>query len=228
MALYYKFRSCSERNFMSLENNQIYASPINFFNDPFEIVCWEDDKQSDSERNTNESLLAHLKTRTANRSFHCVSSFTSEEDFLCNGLLMWAHYADGHKGFCIAYNEHLLDGLKEGAINEGFCGVKYSDELPDIPTDGDNRAFLNVIRTKSKIWEYEQEVRMIYSDSGVKQLNNNVVDAIYMGCKISNYNKWILMGIAKRLGVKCYKIEFDPIKNKLKRVDVTLENISLE
>lgn len=210
---------------MSLEKNQIYASPINFFNDPFETVCWEDETQC---KETNQSLLTHLDIRTHNRAFHCVSSFESEEDFLCNGLLMWAHYADGHKGFCIAYNEHLLDGLKEGAINEGFCGVKYSDELPDIPTDGDNRAFLNVIRTKSKIWEYEQEVRMIYSNSGVKQLGNNVVDAIYMGCKISDYNKWVLMGIAKRLGVKCYKIEFDPIKNKLKRVDVTLENISLE
>ena len=26
---------------------------------------------------------------------------------------MWTHYADEHKGFCIEYNAHILDGFKQ-------------------------------------------------------------------------------------------------------------------
>lgn len=224
MAHYFKFRTCEEKNYKSLEQNQIYASKIHFFNDPFETVCWENENPTVAERVHYDSLQSHLNTRFGNRAFHCVS-YSEDDEFVCDNLLMWAHYTSGHKGFCIAYNGHLLDGLEENKLSDGYCRVEYRDELPDLPEDGNNLAFLNVIKTKSKVWVYEHELRMIYRGDGLKQLDDNVVDAIYLGCKISDSDKQILMGIAKRLGVKCYQMKINSITNRLEKEKVDLSKV---
>lgn len=198
-----------------------------FFNDPFEMVCWESENPTVAERAYYNSLQSHLKMRFNNRAFYCVSC-SENDDFVCDNFLMWAHYTNGHKGFCIAYNEHLLDGLDEDKLSDGYCKVEYRDELPDLPEDGNDQTFLNVIKTKSKVWEYEHELRMIYRGDGLKQLGDNVVDAIYLGCKIPNSDKQILMGISKRLGVKCYQMKVNSITNRLEREEVDLSKVVVE
>lgn len=47
-----------------------------------------------------------------------------------HSLLMWSHYANSHKGFCIEY--HLCDILSMFGID--ICPVIYSNDFPKINT----------------------------------------------------------------------------------------------
>jgi hypothetical protein len=78
--------------------------------------------------------------------------------------LMWSHYADSHRGVCI--------GLKmPTVIDKPFIptlNVKYADKIePICVMSGDDReryeAILHWMYTKSKVWQYEQEVRSTIS-----------------------------------------------------------------
>lgn len=74
-----------------------------------------------------------------------------------NNILMWAHYADSHKGFCLG-----LDTIK--LFNSSpFAGdyVDYEKDYPLVsPMDDDNTALKKMVFTKSHHWEYELEYRM--------------------------------------------------------------------
>ena len=74
---------------------------------------------------------------------------------------MWVHYADAHKGYCVQYNERLLEGLEKDSLERGYCKMEYTDDMPYLPEDNDI-SFMNVIKTKSKCWESENETRLIY------------------------------------------------------------------
>lgn len=59
-------------------------------------------------------------------------------------------------------------------------------------------------------------------------LDDNVVDAIYMECRISDSNKRVLMDVAKHLGVECYQMRINPIANRLEKEKVDFDKTILE
>jgi hypothetical protein len=69
-------------------------------------------------------------------------------------ILMWAHYADKHKGLCFEF---------DGSANRDFFGyaqpVEYGDFTP-VPLGDATKSMERVILTKSKHWTYEQEYRI--------------------------------------------------------------------
>jgi Protein of unknown function (DUF2971) len=69
--------------------------------------------------------------------------------------LMWAHYADSHRGICIEFN--LRNNLMCQAV-----ACEYLDSYPSIPiysiNEKDNQ---RMILAKSKVWSYEKEYRII-------------------------------------------------------------------
>lgn len=120
-------------------------------------------------------------------------------------LLMWAHYADCHRGCVIKFNclpQH--DRPLCAAVK-----VNYQQEVPTIATMDNylkhltgqiklnfDSLFTLFSTTKSKHWSYEKEWRCIgtkKSDS-VKLYDFDPIlfeeiAAIYMGCKITNKDK---------------------------------------
>ena len=36
-----------------------------------------------------------------------------DSNFIKDNHLMWTHYAEEHKGFCIEYNDNILSGFKD-------------------------------------------------------------------------------------------------------------------
>ena len=127
-----------------------------------------------------------------------------------NSILMWSHYADSHKGVCLAYEntsskifndvvyskkrhsiklyELARHALAKDFINEKIDELKDKIILKDLTTP-----FL----IKSKEWEYEKEVRCIYSNKN--QSNDVYCDGehyyfkiglptkIYIGSKATDY-----------------------------------------
>jgi hypothetical protein len=102
--------------------------------------------------------------------------------------LMWAHYADSHKGLCIGFRE--VGGSKLADPNH-CLPVTYSDKLPKISEDGlkttisfaadeegrlytsgvkisfDDGTFQRVVTTKPTCWSYEEEFRYIEPFGGL-------------------------------------------------------------
>jgi hypothetical protein len=94
-------------------------------------------------------------------------------------ILMWAHYADKHRGLCLEF---------DGSDNCRFFGeaqpVEYEDYTP-VPLDKDkNRQMTRVILTKSKHWSYEQEYRIVRPGKAGSKLDYPVelLTGIIFGC----------------------------------------------
>jgi hypothetical protein len=79
--------------------------------------------------------------------------------------VMWAHYADRHKGAVIGIDFDSIFPNKGIQMD----GVDYSEQRPSINILTDFKtppeAFLRTILTKSSEWKYEQEFRAVISHS---------------------------------------------------------------
>ena len=205
---FYKFKPCSKVNLDTLERNEIWANCLKAFNDPFEgkfRVVMKDI--------SNASLYGEIEKRLKRRAFFCVCS---AEDSVYNQL-MWAHYADGHRGFCIEYNEQLLQGLRQGEVVDSWREVYYTEDKLDEPEDGNDldAFFVRLATTKSEVWEYEKEVRLMFRERGVHPVPG-AVSAIYLGCGIDVLYALKLLVIAEQLGVPCYQMEMEDEYYRLK------------
>lgn len=69
-------------------------------------------------------------------------------------LLMWAHYADSHRGICIGYEPN----------NPGFPLIKYTQKViyaSQFPVYGIHANDIGPLITKSSDWQYEDEYRLL-------------------------------------------------------------------
>ncbi|MEM7166102.1 MAG: DUF2971 domain-containing protein [Planctomycetota bacterium] len=70
-------------------------------------------------------------------------------------LLLWAHYAESHKGVALGFD---LSGTSAG-------NVEYTNTMPDIGAWEDSSKILQLMLTKSRDWQYEQECRILLEQS---------------------------------------------------------------
>lgn len=115
--------------------------------------------------------------------------------------LMWSHYADGHKGFCIEYDfNQECDASKELLI----LPVIYSKERMKFPwnvviaVDKEDekikmeaaQTMILSLLTKDEVWSYENEWRVIASGlNGTENVKMPPVSCIYVGAMCSDENK---------------------------------------
>lgn len=101
-----------------------------------------------------------------------------------NNFLMWSHYADSHKGICIGFDVEKIFNVVLGSLGE----VIYSKDLPIKHLNSDVTEFMqNLLLTKSKVWEYENEYRLIKMN-GARKTYSIPFDSILeitFGCKVS-------------------------------------------
>jgi len=109
-------------------------------------------------------------------------------------ILMWAHYAGSHSGFCI----QLLHQ------DEPFLGraqkVEYSDTYPCIlyPVDSDDAKVDKWLLTKADCWEYEAEWRVIeQAGPGIYELPPQLLTGVILGSRVPETDRtqlrdWVL------------------------------------
>ena len=90
-----------------------------------------------------------------------------------NSTLMWAHYADSNKGFCIEYDFNKLPIPKGNLLRKSIFPVAYTSTPIDVrdllaetgsqiyqyPLDA---AILCTALNKASMWQYEQEWRVVW------------------------------------------------------------------
>jgi len=151
-----------------------------------------------------------------------VSCFTLKND----NLLMWAHYANSHTGFCVKL------GTQNSSLKFSFKVTYDSDNYPKVtyPLDGDE--IFKPLLCKARCWEYEEEYRSLlipFTDKfGVQDgegylIQRTDITDIYIGLRAKDDDVKKLMRLVERssftpniwqakTNFDSYKIDFIPFK----------------
>ncbi|MGE0568700.1 MAG: DUF2971 domain-containing protein [Bacteroidia bacterium] len=127
-----------------------------------------------------------------------------------NNTLMWSHYADSHRGFCVGFHSELL--FDTGHFGSGQK-VDYCDELPVIlPTREDGLQIVKQIYSKESKWEYEKEYRlttMHSADKAVKIQIEAYKEVILGGRMLKEQKDEIISVIKNQLPhVEIYQVQY--------------------
>ena len=126
--------------------------------------------------------------------------------------LLWAYYASGHTGFAIEYDIDILEqSLNYNAYAQQLYkfDVEYWNDVPqiDISTIRGNEIvemLKRFIGAKSSSWAHEKEVRLIFENTGLFEIDFKAVTAIYFGCRMPDSDIDYIMEKLKGRGLKYY------------------------
>ena len=149
-----------------------------------------------------------------------------------DSILMWSHYANNHRGFCVAYN---LLGLNQ-KLQFSAVPVLYTQDrvcLRSIPLDQDTlnketmSLFIQSLTSKSPEWSYEKEWRIIRDEVSCGSKWDNKAkgalldtvspSAIILGCCASDELTATLKQHCQNHKIPLYKMEKDPLLYRLNK-----------
>ena len=119
-----------------------------------------------------------------------------------NDILMWSHYTDGHRGFCLEFDTRYLPFSKA-------IPVKYSKTLPSIEgKDLSDEILMGLAITKAKGWSYEDEWR-IFLDKGDKEyvIDFNALTGVIFGCAMPKIHREVISLILHGSPTRLYEME---------------------
>jgi Protein of unknown function (DUF2971) len=167
---------------------------------------------------------AHVREMVSfmRRSFSVLS--LSEDP---SSILMWSHYADNHKGFCIQYD--FSESSETSDLRRYCFPVLYRKKLIDAtkymqkPTETNPLfgQFMSLI--KSDEWKYEKEWRIIYAfGSSLAKFEHRMPkpSAIILGSHISKENCLAIKDYCNGRGIRVKKAELSP-----KEFRMTIQNL---
>lgn len=214
----YKYRSGDDstfdRDLNTLVENCFFAPSFNLLNDPCETFII-DTLESDLKflprfiKNKNEFERVKVSYNNLIARKNDVGIYSLSNNF--KDELLWSHYANSHKGFCIEYD---LNKLLDNFSNEDlyYFPVKYSRIPPhigmnDIIDKDLNSIVRKISGTKSRNWKYENEIRIIRNTSGKQVYDHKALTSIYFGLnmEMSKMEKMISKLIDR--GVNFYQIK---------------------
>lgn len=216
----FKYRGGDEevfrRDLLAIEKNYFWGSNFEQLNDPCETLISSDkfksltktfvkllNKNSERELKKVHEALDNVIGRGREIGIYSLSASYNDE-------LLWAHYANSHKGFCIEYDLDLL--LETYPTDKVYSfPIKYSKNPPEVDvSDVSNKEEISIVKklagNKSRNWGYEKEYRVITQKSGEHPYNYRAVKAIYFGLRMPNEWKDEMMNTLKGRGIAYYQI----------------------
>ena len=200
----YRYRSENDYAFDELENGYLYFPHRQQLNDPFD--CFPNLlKIPSSKTHLRKNLQIHLKkhlnkSRQEAREIARNSDLKEYHESLVDSYLktlnskgigcftidptnfmMWSHYANYHKGFCLGF-----DYSKDETYFRSLEAVKYVDKFETkeyLPNQfGELR---HLFFTKSSVWKQEKEFRVLKSEFGKHDFSRESLNFIIFGLKCS-------------------------------------------
>lgn len=158
-----------------------------------------------------------------NRKKHLgVISFSQKWD----NLLLWSHYSNSHKGFCIGFDTRKL--IDSDFFHNG-CNVFYPDEYPLVnPMKDGIEQVVRVFYNKSRDWEYESEYRMTklfgwdtdeerFNKQKIFHFDNSFINDVILGLMINPQHKTEIIRICNEKKIPVYQSIEVPGEFKLSR-----------
>lgn len=218
----YSFRPVSRYALSDLISNSITVARPLQMNDPFDslFTFWaskENLMKTCKEQNHIDPFLESFNSYRI-RSFVGNKTLTMD-DKLVGNIIMWSHYADAHKGYCIRYrlSKHFIKKPDDGTFKHNYLReVKYVSGKEKVNVVCSSMNTERLFTTKSTQWSGESEIRLVNYDATydgdflqLKLDDCSTIEAIYFGYRCSDTDQRDIMSI---VGDKAeyYKMEFDP------------------
>jgi len=213
----------------SLINHEIHTSTFDKLNDPFEFYVLEEITKlrhklerdyGDKAKDVNKQLL-EIKDFSKTIGIYSLSIQKPIQSFLSNrklkqncptNELLWSHYANEHKGFCIEYDINKLKGDYILSNNVNEINIKYQLNPPNYKAlksviKNNKDVMLTLFGIKSSSWKYENELRLIFDISGNKSYHPTALKSIYFGLNMNLEEKKFIINGLKNINVKFYQME---------------------
>lgn len=234
-AVVYSFRKYSEYSLADLINNEITVVHPSLMNDPFDSIANLWCTPENLETHCNEKK--HLVPLNKSLNYFRIRSFVADKDTfqskntILKNILMWSHYTDGHKGFCVKYrlSQHFVKQEENDKFEHMFLKpINYLGAEDNVNLDVESIDTNLSYATKYRCWEYENEVRLIsYNTStnnkflGIPLDKQSKIEAVYFGYNCSDEQKKTISNILTkyRHKIKLYNTRM----NKENVYDLILE-----
>lgn len=198
----YKYQSLSAYSLAGLVNGTIWLAKPTTFNDPFDCAITLDRQRY------KESVFHAVTVALENSDTHGLSAEklrtlwpADKEAFekfrenllslvqnmgVCSlsavgdHMLMWSHYSNHHRGFCVEYDNR--DGTRLRTLAQP---VRYRDDAPNLSaadfTPGRSAEALDAMwLTKATCWSYEEEWRVMMPEGNHSyQATSDVISVIF-------------------------------------------------
>lgn len=247
--LLYKYYAFDEWTHRIFENNEIYLSSPESFNDPFDskirfiyegsrtdrkrfLKEWS--KKYRPELSRKERLVYEKSIRKQGLDLQRMAD-GAQDEFMSHrsrigvfcmsedkkNILMWSHYANENAGFCVEFRTN-------NAFFSRARPVEYDRVLPclnllEIMWDKLITKVTLGLLTKAQDWAYEKEWRIVdVNGVGIHEYPSEALSSVILGCKMSPENK-------KRIKEWCCACEHRPAlyEAKEKEQEFGLDIISL-
>lgn len=144
-----------------------------------------------------------------------VCSFTERND----SIIMWSHYAENHKGFCVEYDISQLPVQHQ--LRRSVFPVVYSARLFDLTRwsaklmRSGRKQFnpalvLLAMMHKYRDWKYEREWRFILTEPRLsvdRSLSVPTPSRLFLGSRMLEDQKAKITGICKAKGIEVWQME---------------------
>ena len=203
----YKYCSINEYSLSVLINKEIYAAKPVKLNDAFEASCrlktlWDDRALANntlpliSQSYTNQlhqdfyNVFYTLRAQPEDIGIYCLSESYKNE-------LLWAYYAENHKGFCIEFTKFIESIMTDFIKNRKVKYSKQNHISLDFCADDVVACYEKLIFTKNINWKHEKEWRIVYEEGDKTYPLPGKISKIIFGCKATDENIKLVMNILK-------------------------------
>jgi hypothetical protein len=251
----YKYYRDEKYALESLENHYFVFSCPYDFNDPIdcrifidvtkvaneldtELKGWIENAFIDDEEYAQELKRILIHSREDNERAYrkaVVDKMIEQMRVACfsevyDNMLMWAHYASSHRGFCLGFVYRIGDPSLFAYLQK----VHYANEYPELVQPScvdmplgeilngrteEEEMLQKLVLTKSEEWSYEREQRIVLTDDVGTPIpdkrKNKVIfhesflSDIYLGCNMSKDTQDRIISIYKNhyCDASVYKME---------------------
>lgn len=209
-----------------LKNYRISLSNPSTFNDPVDCPIFEWLEQQIKTGNhpmiveLMKSIYSDIRIRcfVRNTSFPSLQELSPEslsiEEY--GNMLIWSHYADSHRGYCVKYRlpQEFFNTANENGLVLFLAPVSYGSAMNVLKS---NLSVQEGLFSKHKCWEYEHEMRLIYFDKDEtpdsyhkESMLDGMITDVYFGVRCEDCYKRRIIEALKGRTVKYHQMEIDP------------------
>lgn len=177
-----------------------------------------------------------------------VTSFSDlKKEQLQTHMEMWAHYGQQHCGFCVEYDlsasidDEIIAQIVQGSLfsckysarpirmsKRNFYKYALEKEMTLHQIIQFEKSIIMSFMTKSTVWSYEKEWRMILPNDVSLFYDNMIpfypIKTIYLGCRMSMDNREYMYRLARRKNIQVVNMEQYYNEFKLKECYVDIDH----
>jgi len=233
----YKYQPFNDQTLTNLKRASIwFSAPINV-NDPYDCASWvvQPDEISEADfgrlvayvRGRDPALTARLtrdelresfvhsarraydERRTIQREQRGIACFSAT----FTDIMMWSHYAHGHRGFCLEFDTSQLpfSNAWEVSYVDHPPLINPVDVLVQDPSEDESNEVLRAfVLTKARCWSYEQEWRLMHAEaSKLFGYGDRPLTGIYFGAEMDHAHKDIVALVTRGEAIQLHEMRRD-------------------